>query len=181
MNTKMHKLNLKSINDDGTFEGYASVFNYTDHHGDCVEKGAFAKSITKLTPKKLKMLWQHNQEKPIGVWESVYEDDYGLYVKGRLLLDVEQAREAYSFLKAGVIEGLSIGYMPVQHFYDPQKKATILKEVDLLEISLVTFGANDQARVTNVKKTNSIAERLNNIKAALEYLLKTVMTSTALY
>lgn len=181
MNTKTHKLNLKSLNEDGTFEGYASVFHYTDHHGDCVEKGAFAKSIMNLTSKKLKMLWQHNQEKPIGVWESVHEDDYGLYVKGRLLLDVKQAREAYSFLKAGVIDGLSIGYMPVQHVYDPQKKATILKEVDLLEISLVTFGANDQARVTHVKKNHGITERLNNIKAALECLLKAVITSTALY
>ena len=181
MQTKTHKLCIKNLSDDGTFEGYASVFNFLDHHGDSVKKGAFSNSLTSRPVKGLKMLWQHDQNKPIGVWEEAVEDAYGLYVKGRLLMEVPQAQEAYAFLKAGVIEGLSIGYNPVNSYFDESKKVKFLTEVDLLEISLVTFAANEKAKVVSVKSLINIKKRLKNLQDTLEHLARTVATSTILY
>jgi HK97 family phage prohead protease len=181
MKTKTHKLCIKNLSEDGYFEGYASVFNFLDHHGDSVKRGAFKNSLSTRSVKGLKMLWQHDQNKPIGIWEDAREDAYGLYVKGRLLMEVPQAQEAYAFLKAGVIEGLSIGYNPVCSYFDENKKVNFLTEVDLLEISLVTFAANEKAKVINVKNLIDIKKRLQALQGALEQLAKTVATSTALY
>ncbi|HCU07079.1 MAG TPA: HK97 family phage prohead protease [Holosporales bacterium] len=181
MRTKTHKLCIKNLSEDGCFEGYASVFNFLDHHGESVKKGAFKNSLSARSVKGLKMLWQHDQNKPIGVWEEAREDAYGLYVKGRLLMEVPQAKEAYAFLKAGVIEGLSIGYNPVHSYFDENKKVKFLTEVDLLEISLVTFAANEKAKVVNVKNLINIKKRLQDLQGALEHLAKTVATSTVLY
>jgi len=181
MQTKTHKLCIKNLSADGTFEGYASVFNFLDHHGDSVKKGAFTNSLKSKPVKGLKMLWQHDQHKPIGVWEEAREDAYGLYVRGRLLMEVPQAQEAYTFLKAGVIEGLSIGYKPVHSYFDESKKVKFLTEVDLLEISLVTFAANEKAKVISVKNLINIKKRLQDLQGALEHLAKTVATSTVVY
>lgn len=181
MKTKTHKLSIKNLSEDGYFEGYASVFNFLDHHGDSVKKGAFKNSLLTRSVKGLKMLWQHDQNKPIGVWEEAREDAYGLYVKGRLLMEVPQAQEAYAFLKAGVIEGLSIGYNSVHSYFDNSKKINFLTEVDLLEISLVTFAANEKAKVVNVKNLIYFQKRLKDLQSALEHLAKAVATSTVLY
>jgi HK97 family phage major capsid protein len=98
-----------------------------------------------------KLLWQHDQTRPIGIWHDIYEDDYGLFVKGQLLLDLQQAKEAYALLKAGVIDGLSIGFRPVKTRKSAPNQDRYIDEVDLQEISLVTFAANKKAKVTAVK------------------------------
>ena len=76
-----------------------------------------------------KLLWQHDQTRPIGIWHEIYEDEYGLFVKGQLLLELHQAKEAYALLKAGVIDGLSIGFRPVKTRRGRQNKKNISKKL----------------------------------------------------
>lgn len=98
-----------------------------------------------------KMLWQHEAKRPLGVWTLLHENERGLYVEGRLILGVQQADEAYLLLKEGVIDGLSIGFRTRRAIWDKTNKARILLDIDLIEISLVTFGANTRATVHQVK------------------------------
>ncbi len=135
---------------DGTFEGYASVFGVVDQGMDMVERGAFAKTLGK---RQVKMLWQHDMAQPIGVWEEIREDERGLFVKGRLLPEVDKGREAIALLKAGAIDSMSIGYRTVEAEADSANGRGVRKltEIDLFEISLVTFPMLPDAKVTNVK------------------------------
>lgn len=149
MNQKTHPLLIKSFSENGFFEGYASVFHVVDLQKDILMPGAFQKSIQ--SHQKLKMLWQHDMQTPIGFWHAITEDQYGLYVKGQLLLDLPKAKEAYTLLKAGVLDGLSIGFHTVESHFDEQQKATVISQVDLVEISVVTFAANPDAKITNIK------------------------------
>ncbi len=143
-------LEIKSYDDEqGVFEGYASVFGNQDYHGDVVEKCAFAKSLSNR--QQVPILWQHDPANPVGITLAISEDDYGLRVKGKLVLDSPRGREAYALLRAGAICGLSIGYDPVRHSYDPVSSTRRLQEIKLWELSLVTFPANPAARVEEVK------------------------------
>lgn len=159
---------IKSIAENGTFTGYGSVFGNEDYWGDIVVAGAFSKSIAS---KKPAMLWQHNSEEPIGVWKVIKEDEKGLYVEGQLLINgVAKAKEAYELLSAGAISGLSIGYWPVswewQKKEDSKEEVRLLKEVDLWEISLVTFPANTEARVDDVKSLKTIRDIEEHLRDA---------------
>lgn len=147
-------LELKFVASSGTFEGYASVFDVTDSANDRVVRGAFQKSLqacrteNRLPP----LLWQHDAQKPIGIWHDMFEDDHGLFVRGALFIDdITQAREAYKLMKEGVVTGLSIGYRTLQSLRDAKTGARLLTEVELLEVSMVTFPANAAARVRQVK------------------------------
>lgn len=147
-------LELKFVAQNGVFEGYASVFGNTDSAGDRIVPGAFAKSLNacKQTGRWPPMLWQHDAAQPVGAWEDIYEDSHGLFVRGRLFVDdIALAREAYALLREKVVSGLSIGYRTREARRDTQSGARVLEEVDLLEISLVTFPANDMARIRAVK------------------------------
>lgn len=155
---------VKAIGADGHFAGYASVFDVVDTQRDVVLRGAFANSL-KENRGQVKLLWQHQQEEPIGVFTKMYEDARGLYVEGKLLLDVARAKEAYSLLKAGALKGLSIGYSPVRYTIDPETGVRKLAEVRLWEVSLVTFPANEAAQVTVVKHGSQ--ERLASSPATL--------------
>jgi len=146
-----YTLSLKSLDETGVFAGYASVFNVIDSQHDVILPGAFRETLMQRKS-DIKLLWQHDMREPIGVVEEVREDASGLYVKGRLLLDIARAREAYLLLRQGVVSGLSIGYTPRNWKTDGQKGVRRLLAVDLWEISLVTFPANDAARVTVVKQ-----------------------------
>lgn len=148
-------LEIKAVGDDGTIEGYGSIFGNIDSYGEIVEPGAFTGSLVDARRKgrKIKMLWQHDPSQPIGVWDDMAEDAKGLYVKGRLLIDdVPQARATYGLLKAQAIDGMSIGYRVVEAAPHPDKQGILsLKKLDLKEVSIVTFQANDRARVEAVK------------------------------
>lgn len=135
---------------DGVFEGYASVFGVVDQGMDVVERGAFAKT---LGTRKVKMLWQHDTSQPIGVWDEIRENERGLFVKGRLLPEVEKGREAMALLKAGAIDSMSIGYrtMEAEAWTANGRGVRKLTEIDLFEISLVTFPMLPDAKVTDVK------------------------------
>lgn len=143
-------LSLKSLDDAGRFAGYASVFDVVDSQRDIIVRGAFAQTL-KGRIGGIKLLWQHQQDEPIGVFDNLFEDMHGLYVEGRLLLDIQRAREAYALLKTGAISGLSIGYSPVRYHIDADTGVRVLSQVDLWEVSLVTFAANEAAGVTVVK------------------------------
>jgi uncharacterized protein len=138
---------------DGRFEGYASVFGALDRGMDIVERGAFAESIKKRKPK---MLWQHDTRQVIGVWEDVREDERGLYVKGRLLNDVEKGREALALMKAGAIDSMSIGYRTVEA--EDEGRVRKLKKVELWEVSVVTFPMLPDAKITAVKSIKTIRD-----------------------
>tara|TARA_B100000700_G_C15037378_1_gene853454 strand:+ start:2543 stop:3202 length:660 start_codon:yes stop_codon:yes gene_type:complete len=159
---KLHAgLKIKSVSDTGEFEGYGSVFGVKDSYSDIVVKGAFQKSLDKHKEKGSlpALLWQHQMDEPIGVYSEMKEDDNGLFVKGRLLIDDDPlAKRAHSHLKAGSISGLSIGYSINDYEYDNQKDAFILKDLDLWEVSLVTFPANEEARISDVKTALNTGE-----------------------
>jgi hypothetical protein len=129
-------------------EGYASLFGVADQGGDVVAAGAYAGSLARRAGQgeRVKMLWQHDPAEPIGVWDEVREDARGLYVKGRLLPDVARAREAAALIGAGAIDGLSIGYRTVKAEKDG-KGRRLLRELELWEVSLVTFPMLPEARV----------------------------------
>ena len=136
------------MTEGAVIEGYASRFGLPDQGGDIVAKGAFGASLARLAAKgdKVRMLWQHDPTRPIGVWDEIREDDKGLWVKGRLLPDVAQAREAAALIAAGAIDGLSIGYRTISAERDG-KGRRLLSEVELWEVSLVTFPMLAEAKV----------------------------------
>jgi len=149
-------LDIKAVGDDGVIEGYASTFNVIDSYGEMVAPGAFKASIAAMKKAKrgLKMLWQHDSHQPIGIWDDLEEDAKGLRVVGRLLKDtVAKAAEAYALIKEGALDELSIGYRELESAPHPdQRGVTILKKLDLREVSPVTFGALGQAaRIDTVK------------------------------
>ena len=140
--------------DEGVFSGYASVFGNEDQGNDVVQKGAFTKSLEDRPAPKVKMLFQHKTDEPIGVFETIYEDQKGLYVKGKLALKTQKGKETYELLKIGALDGMSIGFRadPQKQGYNENKRGIrTLKEVDLMEISLVTFPMNEEAMVQSVK------------------------------
>jgi len=139
--------------DDGSVEGYGSVFGHKDAYSDIVAPGAFKATLAahKAAGTMPAMLWQHKADEPIGAWSIMAEDEKGLLVHGQLDLDTSRGREAHSLLKKKAIYGLSIGFLSKQWTYDRDADIRTLTEIDLWEVSLVTFPANGKARVTNVK------------------------------
>lgn len=165
---------VKSLDSVGRFAGYASVFNVVDNQNDIIERGAFADTL-KGRVGDIKMLWQHQQDEPIGIFEKIFEDANGLYVEGRLLLDVARAKEAYTLLKEGAISGLSIGYSPTRYRLHEKTGVRLLSAVELWEISLVTFPANDAAKITVVKQwgtESQFAQLVNALDRAALVLRK---------
>lgn len=151
---------IKRVGPDdlGWLSGYASTFGGApDRAGDVVMPGAFAKSLRRAaeTRRMPAMLWAHDQAEPIGRWETVREDGKGLLVEGRFNLATAGGRKAFEHVKAGDVSGLSIGYVvpPGGRVYDGSK--ALLREVDLVEVSIVAVPANDAARVTSVKSVTS--------------------------
>lgn len=136
------------LTDGCVIEGYASLFGVPDQGGDVVASGAYAAGLARLAGRgdKVRMLWQHDPAQPIGVWEEIREDARGLWVRGRLLTEVAQAREAAALIGAGAIDGLSIGYRTLRAERDAAGRR-VLAEVELWEVSLVTFPMLRDAKV----------------------------------
>jgi HK97 family phage prohead protease len=149
---------LKSISDDGTFEGYGSVFGVKDSYDEIVAPGAFADSLANHSSAGTMpaLLWQHRSGEPIGVYTGMTEDNIGLKLSGRLALKTARGAEAHELLKMKAISGLSIGFVTREDSYDRVSGIRTLKKVDLWEVSLVTFPANDAARVQGVKSIDAI-------------------------
>jgi HK97 family phage prohead protease len=149
------KNNQNTRTDSGCIEGYASIFNVRDEHNDVVRPGAFQKSLQlrKQSKQWPKMLWQHNTQDVIGVWTHMYEDHLGLFVRGKLLLDVAKGREASTLIAAKAIDSLSIGYRvgKASKGIFEGKRVNYLETVDLFEVSLVTFAANVFSKIEALK------------------------------
>lgn len=160
-----------------TFSGYGAVFKNVDSYGDVIDPGAFAKYLADVKSGKQRrpqMLSQHgglgltaDDVTPIGVWTELAEDGHGLKVSGKLA-DTPRGREIHTLMKMGALDGLSIGYFPRKFTVgtkpgEPRRK---LHEIDLHEISPVTFPANGKARVGSVKSI----EELASVRDAEEYL-----------
>ncbi|CAK8163384.1 Peptidase [Candidatus Xenohaliotis californiensis] len=142
---------IKSIEENGIFTGYANVFNVIDQQSDIVKPGSF----NICNPSEIKLLWQHDHTKPIGKVIEAKEDNKGLYVKCALLLTISRGKEAYNLLKSKIIDGLSIGYISIKDEIR-EDGVRVLKKIKILEISLVTFPSNIDAKISSVKNTNSI-------------------------
>jgi HK97 family phage prohead protease len=152
--------------DQGMIEGYGSVFDVADNGNDIVAQGAFTRSLQ--SGRKVKMLLQHDASDVIGVWDELSEDGNGLRVKGRVLTSISKAREALELVKAGALDGLSIGYRTVKSM-DRNGKRVIL-QADLWEVSLVTFPMNEMARIDAVKAaemSRDEIERMLTLRAGL--------------
>ena len=125
-----------------------------DNHNDVIMPGAFSRTIRKQhSGKQIKLLWQHHTDEPIGSFSVIKEDKNGLYVEGNLALDVQRGNEAYSLLRSGALEGLSIGYTAKTFHFDEKTGYRYLTDVDLWEISVVTFPANPDAAITHEKES----------------------------
>lgn len=148
---------LKALGDDeASFEGYGSVFGVVDAYADVVAPGAFKRSLKEWKAKKRTpaMLWQHDTSQPTGVWQELREDETGLYVKGQLA-QTSLGRDAYTLLKMGALSGLSIGFQTRKSKIDDENGIRTITDIDLWEVSIVTFPANDPARVIGVKADGS--------------------------
>ena len=154
--------------EEGSIEGYASVFGGVDSYGDMIEPTAF-NNVLKSGQKPL-MFYQHDRwSLPIGVWEELSVDEKGFKVKGRLNLELEEAREVYSALKFGSLNGMSIGFRmhDRDYEYDDNDICHIKNIAELLEISIVNFPADKEARIDNVKSED---RDLNDIRDCEHYL-----------
>ena len=139
--------------DDGTFEGYASVFNNKDLGNDVIKQGAFSESIKGKKPRQIKLLYQHKTDEPIGVIDSLVEDNRGLKIKGRLAMGTQKGKEVFELMKMGALDSMSIGYRlsPDDYKYSDKLKKRTITNLDLMEISMVTFPMNPKAKITKVK------------------------------
>lgn len=152
---------VKDSNGIGWFKGYASTFGNIDRVDDIVVKGAFG---TITNPKKVKLLWQHDQRQPIGAWQVLKEDQKGLYAEGLLALKTQKGAEAYELMKMGGLSDMSIGYktLDAENASVAGKRVRKLKKVDLVEVSLVSVPANELATVEDVKSARTDIEGLDS-------------------
>jgi uncharacterized protein len=155
---------LQEIQDVGTFAGYASVFSKPIPHPffgfDIVAPGAFAKTLSTRGASQIKMLWQHGlvSPDPVGEWTSITEDDRGLHVTGQLFMELSGAADRLILLRKGAINSLSIGFssQSKKNTFDPETNTRTLSEVELFEISPVTFPAQVSAKIRSVKSAQSL-------------------------
>lgn len=149
-------------------EGYAALFGRPDLAGDIICRGAFARSLARRRPGDIALLYQHAAEQPVGRWTALREDETGLFARGELLLDATAGREAHALLKGRALSGLSIGFAPVRarqrasqrRNSRPGRTGRELLEIDLWEISIVTFPMMPGARITRVGGATSPAEKI---------------------
>lgn len=147
---------VKAISDDGSFSGYATVFGTPDFYGDIIMPGALTKTLAKKRSGNIPVLWQHDDDDPIGVHTSLTVDNRGLLIEGQLILGVQKANEAHLLLKAKAINGISMGFITEDADYDVTTGQRKILQLDLWENSLVTFPAQDSARVTDVKSISEL-------------------------
>jgi uncharacterized protein len=142
------KINIetKSIDETGMFAGYASMFNVVDSMGDAILPGAFRETLKEN--QSIKLLWQHDATQPIGYFTKIEETLKGLYVEAKILTDLPKGKEAYNLICSGVIDSLSIGFQVEDFFYG--NTVRYIKKLKLWEISVVTFPANKDAKITKV-------------------------------
>jgi uncharacterized protein len=163
MEYKFASLEWKA-DEEGMIEGYGSVFDVVDNGGDIIAPGAFKQSLA--SGRKVKMLYQHDASAVIGTWKTVEEDQKGLRVSGKILTTVKAGSEAYEYVKAGAIDGLSIGYRTVKSMDRNGKR--VIMQAELWEVSLVTFPMNEMARIDAVKAAEAFKDFQEGNAASLK-------------
>lgn len=146
----LNEVELKTEGEAGTFRGYASKFNGIDSYGDTILPGAYQKVLDRMPP----IFLNHNtMDLPIGRYTAMKENAQGLYVEGQLTLSIQKARDVYEAMKAGTIDGLSVGILLSKQDYEwNEAGGRNIKSVSgLREISVCTFPADDRARIGLVK------------------------------
>ena len=141
-----------AVDEDGRFAGYASVFNRRDSGGDVVMPGAFTRSLGARSG-RIRLLFQHDPKEPVGIWEQLREDGHGLFVRGRLVPDVPRSDALRRLIDARALDGLSIGFRTVKA--SRQAGSRLLHEIDLFEISIVTFPMMEDARIASSVSTGA--------------------------
>lgn len=153
---------LQSVDaSEGQVSGYASVFGGVDSYGDTILKGAYRETLREIKKAKgLPLLWSHSQFEVIGRWTDLEEDEHGLKVTGELTPNHSGAANAHASLKAGHVDGLSIGFSVLPGGATENDDGTrTLKKIKLHEISIVAFPADSAARVSGVKAAADLTER----------------------
>jgi len=156
-----------TIDPDGTVEGYASLFGELDAARDMVMPGAFARTLKVRGVRRVPMLFQHDPAEPVGVWLELVEDFRGLRARGRLIPEVARARELFALVRSGAVDGLSIGFRTVKGRVDPASRVRKIIDLDLWEISIVTFPLLAGARV-RAKAASSSPPKLTRARARAE-------------
>ncbi|QPC41998.1 HK97 family phage prohead protease [Kaustia mangrovi] len=154
-----------SVDGEGVFEGYASLFGTPDLGGDVVLRGAFQRSLARRPPGAVRMLFQHDPAEPVGVWLAMREDGHGLHVRGRLADGVARARELASLIRAGGVDGLSIGFRTVTARRRSGQALRELAALDLWEISIVTFPLHPGARIAPARPAAPAATLARRMQA----------------
>jgi hypothetical protein len=158
-----------TIDAEGTVEGYASLFGELDQARDMVMPGAFRETLRLRGLRRIPMLFQHDPAQPIGIWLELREDGRGLFARGRLIPEVARAKELLALVKAGAIDGLSIGFRTVKGRVDPRSRIRKLDQIDLWEISIVTFPLLTGARVQAVKDARGAASSEGDDRLFMRY------------
>lgn len=187
------EIKAEDVSDKGVFTGYGSTFGgKPDAYGDVIIEGAFSETLEKggRNATGVAMLWQHQSNSPIGVWKQIEQNKKGLKVTGELILEVQQAKEAFALMKKGALKGLSIGWdfmrdsdgniLDDAYEINEKKRIRLLKRLELWEISPVTFPANTRATITNVKNIIQNAKNERELEEAFREELR-VSNSTAKY
>lgn len=169
MKTLDRPFELKDIDSKGKFTGYGSVFGEVDSYRDIVMPGAFKNTLARFKElgRKPPMLWQHSSRQPMGVYPVLKEDKYGLYVEGEINMKTQVGVEGHALMEQGALSGLSIGYETIMFKDDGEKLVRELHEIDLWEISPVTFPAGDSARIQTVKSWDQLTT-LRDCEEALQ-------------
>lgn len=157
---------IKAVGDSYRFSGYAATFTDVDSYGDTIARGAFKSTLRNRT-RPIRMRWNHFGP-IIGLWQTIREDDIGLYVEGELTKGHSVAENVYASLKHGAIEGLSIGYIAKRSVKNEHGGRHLI-EIDLAEISVVEEPANMAAAVESVKLAD-VAEQITSWKDLSAYL-----------
>lgn len=168
MKHKVLPLELSGVKFDSpngrTFKGYASVFGGIDGYGDRIAPGAYKNTIENRKGRPIKMRWNHYGP-VIGKWTLIQEDEKGLYVEGELTPNHSVASDVAASLQHGAIDGMSIGYFVRDE--DMEGPVRVLKEIELLEISVVEEPADVEARVDSIKSSIDDADSLKEIESVM--------------
>jgi HK97 family phage prohead protease len=158
-----------TIDAEGVVEGYASLFGELDQARDMVMPGAFRETLRLRGLRRIPMLFQHDPAQPVGIWLELREDGRGLFARGRLIPEVARAKELLALVRAGAIDGLSIGFRTVKGRVDPRSRIRKLDQIDLWEISIVTFPLLTGARVQAVKDVRGAGSSPGNDRLFMRY------------
>ena len=162
---------IRLVGDEGSFSGYAAIFDEPNSFGEIVAPGAFKKSLRERKASGVGLFWNHNSDKPIGTWSSIEEDKKGLKVEGQLITEIDDGQKAHLLLQRKAVTGLSIGFRTRGDKRGPNG-VRIITDVDLLEISLVTLPSASKARVTSVRSIRqedirTFTEAVRNVTAQI--------------